>query len=95
MDDAVTTMIEKHKKDSSINKIKSFVQNRFSFEFQPIDRESILKEIRLLKVSKACQESDVPTKVLKKTMSFLKTLSILLLMDVFLLKYISFLSNKC
>ena len=60
-------IIEKYKKHSIINKIKKiFFQNRFSFEFQPIDRKSALKEIRSLNASKACQESDTLTKVVKE-----------------------------
>ena len=32
MDDAVTTIIEKHKKVPNMNRLKSSVQSRFSFD---------------------------------------------------------------
>ena len=59
-------IVEKYEKHPSIIKIKNFTQNKFSFEFQTIDREYDLKEIRALKLNKACQEQDVPTKIVKK-----------------------------
>ena len=55
-------IVEKYEKHPSIIKIKKFTQNKFSFELQTIDREYVLKEIRALKLNKACQEQDVPTK---------------------------------
>ena len=60
-------IVEKYEKHPSIIKIKNFTQNKFSFEFQTIDREYVLKEITAaLKLNKACQEQDVPTKIVKE-----------------------------
>ena len=36
------------------------------FSFDIVDREKILKEINSLDHTKACQESGIPTKVIKK-----------------------------
>ena len=42
------------------------IKIRNSFLFAGIDKEKILKEILNLDVSKACQDTDVPTKILKE-----------------------------
>ena len=65
-DEAIMAIVEKYEKHPSIIKIKKFTQNKFSFEFQTIDREYVLKEIRALKLNKASQEQDVPTKTVKE-----------------------------
>ena len=65
-DDAITAIMEKYKTHPSITTITNFIQNRFSFEFKPIERETVIKDIRSLKTSTACQDSDIPTKIVRE-----------------------------
>ena len=39
---------------------------RLSLSFSKINRQEILKEILKLKISKACQDTDIPTKIIKE-----------------------------
>ena len=46
---------------SSIEAIKNISKNN-SFPFEKVSYEEVLKEIQNLDASKACQDTDVPTK---------------------------------
>ena len=59
--------IKKYEDHSSIKKIKHFMSGkdiRFSFNFET--KNKILAEIRNLDKKKACQESDIPVKIIKE-----------------------------
>ena len=56
------------KKHTSILKIKEMMgTNSLSFSFNFIDRKKIFNELQNLKNKKACQGSDIPVKIIKKT----------------------------
>ena len=63
-DDLVSRAIEKHKNQPSINLIKTNNENA-SFHFQEIEVIEIEKELKNLNCSKASQDSDIPTKIIK------------------------------
>ena len=63
IDDPVLKAIEKYKKHPSILAIKKISKNIFSF--QKVSYEDIIKETQNLDASKACQDTDVPTKIIK------------------------------
>ena len=56
--------IEQYKNHPSIVAIKSKTANKY-FKFNSISKAEIEKEILNLDSSKACQDSDIPTKVIK------------------------------
>ena len=64
IDDPVLIAIEKYKKHPSIRAIKDISKNN-TFSFQKVSYEEALKEIQKLDASKACQDTDVPTKIIK------------------------------
>ena len=64
IDDPVLKAIEKYKKHPSILAIKKISKNNI-FSFQKVSYEDIIKEIQNLDASKACQDTDVPTKIIK------------------------------
>ena len=51
---------------SSINTIRRFSQRNSSFLFSPVDKNTILKEIKSLSANKAVQDTYISVKVLKK-----------------------------
>ena len=61
--DPVLDAINKYKCDSSIAMIKSKIDKQLKFSFTPV-HEDILRKIKSLKVSKASQQSDIPTRIL-------------------------------
>ena len=60
----VLTVIVKHKNHSSIFIIREVFQKIFSFRC--VDTDEILKEILNLDASKACQDSDIPSRIIKE-----------------------------
>ena len=63
-DDPVLKEIEKYKKHPSILAIKKISRNNI-FSFQKVSYEDIIKKMQNLDASKACQDTDVPTKIIK------------------------------
>ena len=63
-DDPVLTAIEKYKNQPSIKLTKTISEN-VSFCFQEIQAIEIEKELQNLGCSKASQDSDIPTKIIK------------------------------
>ena len=58
--------MEKYANHPSILKIKRKMSNKgSSFSFKYVTRTKITKEIQNLDSNKACQESDIPTKLIK------------------------------
>ena len=57
----MNTIIVKYRNHPSI---KAILNELFSFDI--VDREKILKGISSLDHTKACQESDIPTKIIKE-----------------------------
>lgn len=62
-DDSVLKAIGKYKKHPSIEAIKSLSKNS-SFSFQKLSYEKLLKETQNVDASKACQDTDVATKII-------------------------------
>ena len=62
----ILTAIVKYKNHLSIKAIKRVSNSNSLFSFDIVDREKILKEISNLDHANACQESDIPTKVIKE-----------------------------
>ena len=58
--------ILKYKDHQSILAIQNNCKNRIKFAFEEMDLASIEKEIHNLKINKASQSSDIPTKIMKK-----------------------------
>ena len=48
----------------NIAMIKSKIDKQLKFSFTPVQYEDILRKIKSLKVSKASQQSDIPTRIL-------------------------------
>ena len=64
IDDLIARSIEQYKNHPSIVAIKSKTTNKY-FKFHSISKAEIEKKILNLDPSKACQDSDIPTKVIK------------------------------
>ena len=64
IEDPIARSIEQYKNHPSIVAIKSKSTNKY-FKFNSISKAEIEKEILNLDSSKACQDSDIPTKVIK------------------------------
>ena len=54
---------------SSINTIRRFSQRNSSFLFSPVDKNTILKEIKSLSANKAAQDTYISVKVLKENVN--------------------------
>ena len=64
IEDSILSIIEQYKSHSSIVAInKKKLNNQFSFEYIP--KSDIKRQILNLDVSKASQDSDMPTKIIK------------------------------
>ena len=68
MADPIIILILKHRDHPSILTLGEVCKEKSDspFLFTGIDKEEILKEILNLHTSKACQDTDVPTKILKE-----------------------------
>ena len=64
--DPILKAIVKYKNHPSITAIKRVSNSNDLFSFDIVDREKILKEISSLVHTKTCQESDIPTKIIKE-----------------------------
>ena len=62
--------IMKFKNHPSIDVIKKISRRLSSFHFSHIDKKTVLKEIKKLKLSKAVQDSDIPVKILTENADF-------------------------
>ena len=62
--------IAKWKNHPSILAITSEYKNRANFSFNFVSKEDVLTEIKMLDVSKAIQESDIPVKIIKVNENF-------------------------
>ena len=56
--------------EKSILAIASEYKNRVNFSFNFVFQEDVLTEIKMLDVSKAIQESDIPVKIIKVNENF-------------------------
>ena len=65
----VLTVIVKHKNHSSIFIIREVFQKIPYFSFRCVDTDEILKEILNLDASKACQDSDIPSRIIKENVA--------------------------
>ena len=66
----VLQAITKYRNHPSINTIRRFSQHNSSFYFSPVDKSTLLKEIKSLNANKAVQDNDIPVKVLKENANF-------------------------
>ena len=62
----VLQAIMKYRNHPSINTIHRFSQCNSSFYFSPVDKNTVLKEIKGLNTTKAVQDNDIPAKVLSE-----------------------------
>ena len=67
----VSKAIKKCKNHPSIKLIKTNNENNVSFRFQEIQAIEIEKELKNLDCSKASQDSDIPTKIIKNNIEYL------------------------
>ena len=65
IDDPTLKAIAKWRNHPSILAIASEYKNRANFSFNFVSKEDVLTEIKVLDVSKAIQESDIPVKIMK------------------------------
>ena len=65
IDGPVLRTIEKYKNHPSIKLIKTYSENNVRFRFQEIQATEIKKVLKNLDCSKASQDSDIPTKIIK------------------------------
>ena len=71
IDDPILKAIAKYENHPSILRIKNYMKEKdlnFSFEF--VDKPKISKEINKLDGKKACQEHDIPVKLIKSNKDF-------------------------
>ena len=66
--DPVMRAIVKYRAHTSIIVIKENCNSSSSFNFSFVDKEDILKDIKKLKVNKATQNTDIPTKLFKENL---------------------------
>ena len=70
IDDPTLKAIAKWRSHPSILAIASEYKNRVKFSFNFVSKEDVLTEIKMLDVSKAIQESDIPVKIIKANEDF-------------------------
>ena len=63
-DDPVLNVINKYRHHSSIVMINSKIETESIFSFATVQYEDVLRKTKNLNVSKASQQSDIPTKIL-------------------------------
>ena len=63
-EDPVLNAIKKYRYHLSITMIKNKIEEQSNFSFTQVQYEDILNKVRNLNVSKASQQSDIPTKIL-------------------------------
>ena len=62
----VLKAIVKHRNHTSILTIGEVCKKNPEFSFRCVDKDEILKEILNLDASKACQDSDIPSRIIKE-----------------------------
>ena len=70
IDDPTLKAIAKWRNHPSILAIASEYKNRANFSFNFVSKKDVLREIKMLDVSKAIQESDIPVKIIKANENF-------------------------
>ena len=70
IDDPTLKAIAKWRNHPSILAITSEYKNRANFSFNFVSKEDVLTEIKVLDVSKAIQESDIPVKIITANENF-------------------------
>ena len=69
-DDEVTNSVNKFRNHSSIIMIKNKKKNDQSFFFRPVTYDDVLKKVNTLDTSKASQQSDIRTEILKQNWDY-------------------------
>ena len=62
----------KYRNHPSIVAIKTFCNSKSHFSFKNLQKEEIFKELNNLNINKATQNTDIPTKTEKKTLTYLE-----------------------
>ena len=70
LNDPILNAINHYKYHPSIIAINNFWQNSKEFSFSLLSREELIKEISNMDCSKAVQNSDIPTKIIKNNKEF-------------------------
>ena len=70
IDDPTLKAIAKWRNHPRILAITSEYKNRANFSFNFVSKEDVLTEIKMLDVSKAIQEIDIPVKVIEADENF-------------------------
>ena len=70
IDDCTLKASAKWRNYPSILELTSEYKNRANFTFNFVSKEDVLTEIKVLDVSKAIQESDIPGKIIKANENF-------------------------
>ena len=70
IDDRTLKASAKWRNCPSILELTSEYKNRANFTFNFVSKEDVLTEIKVLDVSKAIQESDIPVKIIKANENF-------------------------
>ena len=78
--DPILKAIVKYRNHPSIKAIEGVSNSKDLLSFDVVDIEKILKEISSLDHTEVCQESDIPTKLLKKMLIFFQKFFISCLM---------------
>ena len=68
--DPALNSMNKYKYHPSIVIIKSKIEPQSKFSFTPVEHEEVLRKIESVNVSKASQQSDIPTKILIKNCEY-------------------------
>ena len=66
MNDPLLKAIVKYQKHPSLVAVKKFCNSTSRFSFKNVQKEEILKELNNLNISKATQNIDIPTKIIKE-----------------------------
>ena len=66
INDPLLKAIVRYRNHPSIAAIKKFCNSKFHFSFKNVQEEEILKELNNLNINKATQNTDIPTKIIKK-----------------------------
>ena len=66
INDPLLKAIIRHRNHPSIVAIKKFCNSKSHFSFKNVQREEILKKLNNLNINKATQNTDIPTKIIKK-----------------------------
>ena len=74
INDHLLKAIARYRNHPSIVAIMKFCNSKSHFSSKNVQKEEILKELNNLNINKATQNTDIPTKIKRKTLLFLEIL---------------------